>query len=137
MNYPGLYLKPLPTVLGKVRSRSPRLFLMSLLHVTACLFVVVIFCSRLFCRVQLIPTRAGHLIPTCPWRRTRRRLGVKPSARSCSSSREPRCTYSNRILICFIAFISVYSPFFYLFIFADQTCGICSENQCQLLRGSG
>ena len=41
-------------------------------------------------RVQPIPTLVDPRIPTCPWRRTRRRLGVKPSARLSCSWREPR-----------------------------------------------
>lgn len=47
-------------------------------------------CSRLSFRVQPIPTLVDPRIPTCPWRRTRRRLGVKPSARLSCSWREPR-----------------------------------------------
>lgn len=41
-------------------------------------------------RVQPIPTLVDPLIPTCPWRKTRRRLGVKPSARLSFSWKEPR-----------------------------------------------
>lgn len=41
-------------------------------------------------RVQPIPALVDPLIPTCPWRRTRRRLGVKPSARLSCSWKEPR-----------------------------------------------
>ena len=41
-------------------------------------------------RVQPIPTRVDLRIPTCPWRKTRRRLGVKPSARLSCSWRGPR-----------------------------------------------
>lgn len=47
-------------------------------------------CSARLFRVQPIPTLVDPRIPTCPWRRTRRRLGVKPSARLSCSWREPR-----------------------------------------------
>lgn len=47
-------------------------------------------------RVQPIPTLVDLLIPTCPWRTTGRRLGVKPSARLSCSWKGPRWEHRSR-----------------------------------------
>lgn len=95
-------------------------------------------------RVQPIPTLVDPLIPTCPWRRTRRRLGVKPSARLSCSWREPRWEPKSHTVKHALALISgfwghpaacVTHRVSFLCI-TVQTGSICCEDQCELLWSS-